>query len=82
MRNYNPCLRILVTGGAGFLGSHLIDRLIERGAEVICADNLLTGSKRNIEHLLDHPRSEFIRHYVTFPPLPGGGPDLQPRLPR
>jgi UDP-glucuronate decarboxylase len=67
MRNYNPCKRILVTGGAGFLGSHLIDRLLERGDEVICADNLFTGAKRNIEHLLEHPRFEFIRHDVTFP---------------
>ena len=67
MRNYNPRMRILVTGGAGFLGSHLIDRLLARGDEVICADNLFTGSKRNIEHLLDHPRFEFVRHDVTFP---------------
>ena len=67
MRTYNPRLRILVTGGAGFLGSHLIDRLLARGDEVICADNLFTGTKRNVEHLLDHPRFEFIRHDVTFP---------------
>ena len=67
MRHYSPRLRILVTGGAGFLGSHLIDRLLARGDEVICADNLFTGTKRNIEHLLDHPRFEFIRHDVTFP---------------
>lgn len=67
MRNYNPRKRILVTGGAGFLGSHLIDRLLASGDEVICADNLFTGSKRNIEHLLDDPKFEFIRHDVTFP---------------
>jgi UDP-glucuronate decarboxylase len=67
MRNYNPAKRILVTGGAGFLGSHLIDKLLERGDDVICVDNLFTGSKRNIEHLLDHPRLEFIRHDVTYP---------------
>lgn len=67
MRNFNPRKRILVTGGAGFLGSHLIDRLLLQGDEVVCADNLFTGSKRNIEHLLDHPRFEFIRHDVTFP---------------
>lgn len=67
MRNYNPRKRILVTGGAGFLGSHLIDRLLARGDEVVCADNLFTGSKRNIEHVLDNPRFEFIRHDVTFP---------------
>jgi UDP-glucuronate decarboxylase len=67
MRNYNPRERILVTGGAGFLGSHLIDRLLAHGAEVVCVDNLFTGSKRNIEHLHGHPRFEFIRHDVTFP---------------
>jgi UDP-glucuronate decarboxylase len=67
MRNYSDRLRILVTGGAGFLGSHLIDRLLSRGDEVICVDNLFTGTKRNIEHLHDHPRFEFIRHDVTFP---------------
>jgi UDP-glucuronate decarboxylase len=67
MRNYNQRKRVLVTGGAGFLGSHLIDRLLAQGDEVICADNLFTGTKRNIEHLLDHPRFEFIRHDVTYP---------------
>lgn len=59
--------RVLVTGGAGFLGSHLINRLIERGDEVICVDNLFTGDKRNIEHLFTEPRFEFIRHNVCFP---------------
>lgn len=58
---------ILVTGGAGFLGSHLCDQLISQGHEVICVDNLYTGSKANIMHLLDHPRFEFIRHDVCFP---------------
>ncbi|MGQ0708566.1 MAG: UDP-glucuronic acid decarboxylase family protein [Rhodoferax sp.] len=67
MRNYNSRKRILVTGGAGFLGSHLIDHLIARGDEVLCADNLFTGTKRNVEHLHGHPRFEFIRHDVTFP---------------
>ena len=67
MRNYSPSKRILVTGGAGFLGSHLIDRLLARGNEVICVDNLFTGTKQNIEHVLDHKRFEFIRHDVTFP---------------
>ena len=67
MRNYNTHARVLVTGGAGFLGSHLIDRLIERGNDVICVDNLFTGTKRNVEHLLQHPHFEFVRHDVTFP---------------
>jgi UDP-glucuronate decarboxylase len=67
VRSYSPSKRILVTGGAGFLGSHLIDRLLARGDEVICVDNLFTGTKQNIEHVLDHKRFEFIRHDVTFP---------------
>jgi UDP-glucuronate decarboxylase len=67
MRVYNPQKRILVTGGAGFLGSHLIDRLLADGHEVVCADNLFTGSKRNISHLLGHKAFEFLRHDVTFP---------------
>ena len=67
MREYHASKRILITGGAGFLGSHLCDRLLEQGHEVLCADNLFTGGKRNIEHLHDHPRFEFIRHDVTFP---------------
>jgi UDP-glucuronate decarboxylase len=67
LRNYDSCKRVLVTGGAGFLGSHLIDRLLGLGHDVVCADNLFTGSKRNIEHLHGNPRFEFIRHDVTFP---------------
>ncbi|HZC86892.1 MAG TPA: UDP-glucuronic acid decarboxylase family protein [Steroidobacteraceae bacterium] len=59
--------RILVTGGAGFLGSHLCDRLIAAGHEVICVDNCYTGTKTNIRRLLDNPMFEFIRHDVTFP---------------
>ena len=59
--------RILVTGGAGFLGSHLIERLLGRGAEVICVDNLFTGAKSNVEHLFTYSRFEFMRHDVTFP---------------
>jgi UDP-glucuronate decarboxylase len=59
--------RILVTGGSGFLGSHLCDRLVERGHDVFCIDNLFTGRKRNIAHLLGNPRFEFQRHDVTFP---------------
>ncbi|EED36083.1 UDP-glucuronic acid decarboxylase 1 [Luminiphilus syltensis NOR5-1B] len=59
--------RILVTGGAGFLGSHLIDRLLDQGHELLCVDNLFTGTKRNIDHLHNHPRFEFMRHDITLP---------------
>ena len=59
--------RILVTGGAGFLGSHLCERLLLDGGDVLCVDNFYTGSKRNIAHLLGHPRFELLRHDVTFP---------------
>jgi len=66
-RLYDSRKRILVTGGSGFIGSHLIDRLLELGHEVICVDNLFTGTKRNVDHLHNHPRFEFLRHDVTFP---------------
>ena len=59
--------RVLVTGGAGFLGSHLCDRLLRNGHEVLCLDNFFTGSKRNVRHLADEPDFELIRHDVTFP---------------
>ncbi len=59
--------RILVTGGSGFLGSHLCERLIARGDDVLCVDNLFTGRKRNIAHLIGDSRFEFMRHDVTFP---------------
>jgi UDP-glucuronate decarboxylase len=59
--------RVLVTGGAGFLGSHLCDRLIKEGADILCADNFYTGTKRNVEQLINHPRFELMRHDVTFP---------------
>ena len=59
--------RVLVTGGAGFLGSHLCERLLRQGKDVLCVDNFFTGSKRNVEHLLGHPRFELMRHDVTFP---------------
>src|SRR6056300_327266 len=60
-------MRILVTGGAGFLGSHLCDRLIDQGHEVICLDNFFTGNKQNIRHLLGHDHFELLRHDVTDP---------------
>jgi len=66
-RQYSDNKRVMVTGGAGFLGSHLIDRLLNAGHEVLCVDNLFTGMKKNIEHVLPHPRFEFMRHDVTFP---------------
>jgi UDP-glucuronate decarboxylase len=66
-RNYSSRKRVLVTGGAGFLGSHLIDRLLEAGHEVLCADNYFTGTRDNIAHLHGHPQFEFMRHDVTFP---------------
>jgi len=66
-RLYDSRKRIVVTGGAGFLGSHLIDRLLDQGHEVLCIDNLFTGTKRNLEHLHAQPRFEFLRHDVTFP---------------
>jgi UDP-glucuronate decarboxylase len=59
--------RILVTGGAGFLGSHLCDRLVEQGHEVLCVDNYFTGRRVNVAHLLDRPNFELMRHDVTFP---------------
>lgn len=59
--------RVLVTGGAGFIGSHLCERLLAQGHEVLCVDNFFTGSKRSIAHLRDHPDFEVIRHDITFP---------------
>ena len=67
MRKYNERRHVLVTGGAGFLGSHLCERLLADGHEVLCVDNFFTGSKRNVAHLLDHPRFELLRHDVTQP---------------
>ena len=60
-------MKILVTGGAGFLGSHLCTELLKQDHEVICLDNFYTGSKQNVSHLLSHPNFELIRHDVTFP---------------
>jgi UDP-glucuronate decarboxylase len=60
-------VRVLVTGGAGFIGSHLCERLLLDGHEVLCADNFYTGSRHNVHHLLSHPRFELVRHDVCFP---------------
>jgi UDP-glucuronate decarboxylase len=67
MDNYRLRKRVLVTGGAGFLGSHLCDRLVELGHDVLCVDNFFTGTRDNIEQLLHNPRFELMRHDVTFP---------------
>ena len=67
-KTFNPAARrVLVSGGAGFLGSHLCDRLVEAGHEVLCVDNYFTGRRGNIAHLLDRPNFELMRHDVTFP---------------
>jgi len=67
MKNYSLRKRVLVTGGAGFLGSHLCDRLVAAGSDVLCADNFFTGARANIVHLLGEPGFELLRHDVTFP---------------
>jgi UDP-glucuronate decarboxylase len=67
MVRYSDYVQVLVTGGAGFLGSHLCDRLIEDGVAVVCVDNFYTGTRRNVAHLLDNPMFELVRHDVTFP---------------
>jgi UDP-glucuronate decarboxylase len=59
--------KILVTGGAGFLGSHLCERLVDRGDDVLCVDNFFTGNKDNVRHLMGHPHFELMRHDITFP---------------
>ena len=59
--------RVLVTGGAGFLGSHLCERLLNEGDEVLCVDNFFTGRRSNVAHLFNNPHFELIRHDVTFP---------------
>ena len=66
-RAYNVRKRVLITGGAGFIGSHLCQRLIDQGHEVIAVDNFFTGGKENVRHLLDHHMFELMRHDVTFP---------------
>jgi UDP-glucuronate decarboxylase len=65
--NHYDRKRVLVTGGAGFLGSHLCERLLKEGDEVICVDNFFTGRRSNVAHLLENPRFELLRHDVTFP---------------
>ena len=67
LAGYSLRKRVMVTGGAGFLGSHLCERLLKEGHEVLCVDNLFTGTKQNIAHLQDDPHFEFLRHDVTFP---------------
>jgi UDP-glucuronate decarboxylase len=67
MKNYSPTPRILITGGAGFLGSHLSERLLNEGHDIICLDNFFTGTKENVAHLLNNPHFELMRHDVTFP---------------
>ena len=67
MKKNSASLKILVTGGAGFIGSHLCEKLVAEGHDVICVDNFFSGSKRNIEHLLKKPNFELIRHDITFP---------------
>jgi UDP-glucuronate decarboxylase len=64
---YHQNKRVLITGGAGFLGSHLCERLVAEGFEVLCVDNCFTGTRKNIFHLLNKPNFEFIRHDITFP---------------
>jgi UDP-glucuronate decarboxylase len=66
-RNYSTRRRVLVTGGAGFIGSHLCERLLEAGCDVLCVDNFFTGTKDNIAHLMANPHFELTRHDVTFP---------------
>src|ERR1039457_7206878 len=67
MKNYSLNRRVLVTGGAGFLGSHLCERLLADGTDVLCVANFFTGTRENVTHLLGNPRFELMRHDVTFP---------------
>jgi UDP-glucuronate decarboxylase len=67
MKKYHFNKRVLVTGGAGFLGSHLCEALLQRDCDVVCADNFFTGRRGNVAHLMDNPRFEILRHDVTFP---------------
>jgi UDP-glucuronate decarboxylase len=67
MQEYSLRKRVLVTGGAGFLGSHLCERLLAAGCDVLCVDNFFTGTRQNVEHLLPNPAFELLRHDITFP---------------
>jgi len=67
MRHYDSIKRVLVTGGTGFLGSHLCERLLGEGCDVLCVDNYFTGRRANVAHLLDNPNFEVMRHDITFP---------------
>lgn len=67
MKNYSLKKRVLITGGAGFLGSHLCERLLEEGCDVLCVDNFFTGTRANIQHLLGNTSFELLRHDITFP---------------
>ena len=67
MKNYDSTKRILITGGAGFLGSHLCERLLKEGHEVLCVDNFYTGRRSNIVHLISNPYFEVLRHDICFP---------------
>ncbi len=67
MENYGSCKRILVTGGSGFLGSHLCEKLLDQGHEVLCVDNFYTGRRSNIAHLVSRPLFEILRHDICFP---------------
>ncbi|MDP2158829.1 MAG: NAD-dependent epimerase/dehydratase family protein, partial [Nitrospirota bacterium] len=67
MKNYGCSKRVLVTGGAGFLGSHLCERLLSEGHEVLCVDNFYTGRRANIATLVNNPLFEILRHDITFP---------------
>ncbi len=67
MKNYDSTKRILVTGGAGFLGSHLCERLLKEGHEILCVDNFYTGRRSNIAHLISNPYFEVLRHDICFP---------------
>lgn len=67
MENYHFNKRVLVTGGAGFLGSHLCEALLQQNCDVLCVDNFFTGRRGNVAHLLDNPRFEILRHDITFP---------------